>query len=138
MSIPFSAPLGAALGWGLAVAAVAVGYVAYGWPGVLLAVSMVVFWLLLQLSRAMRALRQASGRPVGSVDSAVMLQARLSKGLRLTQVLALTRSLGARVAEDPETFAWTDASGARVQVVFVDGRCSHWALQRPPGTDAAA
>jgi len=49
------------VGWGLAVAALAVGYASYGWPGVVLALGVVVFWLLLQFSRALRALRLASG-----------------------------------------------------------------------------
>ena len=36
------------LGWGLAVAAVAAGYVGYGWQGVVLAVTVASFWLMLQ------------------------------------------------------------------------------------------
>jgi hypothetical protein len=47
----------ALVGWALAVAAVAAGYVGYGWPGVVLAVTVVVFWLLLQFSRALRVMR---------------------------------------------------------------------------------
>ncbi len=118
------------LGWGLAAAAVAVGYAGYGWPGVVLALGVVVFWLLLQFSRALRALRLASGRPVGQVPNAVMLHARLRTGLRLPQVLALTRSLGRRVADDPETFAWRDDAGDEVQVELHDGRVTAWRLQR--------
>jgi hypothetical protein len=118
------------LGWGLAATAVAVGYAGYGWPGVVLALGVVVFWLLLQFSRALRALRLASGRPVGQVPNAVMLHARLRTGLRLPQVLALTRSLGRRVADDPETFAWRDDAGDEVQVELHDGRVTAWRLQR--------
>jgi hypothetical protein len=118
------------LGWSLAVAAVAVGYVGYGGPGVVLALGVVVFWLLLQFSRALRALRLASGRPVGQVPNAVMLHARLRSGLRLPQVLALTRSLGRRIADDPETFAWRDEAGDEVQVELHDGRVTSWRLQR--------
>ena len=121
------------LGWGLAAAAVAVGYAGYGWPGVVLALGVVVFWLLLQFSRALRALRLASGRPVGQVPNAVMLHARLRTGLRLTQVLALTRSLGRRVADDPETFAWRDDAGDEVQVELHQGRVRAWRLQRGAG-----
>ena len=120
------------LGWGLAAAAVAVGYAGYGWPGVVLALGVVVFWLLLQFNRALRALRLASGRPVGQVPNAVMLHARLRTGLRLTQVLALTRSLGRRVADDPETFAWRDDAGDEVQVELRKGRVSAWRLRRGP------
>ncbi|MDZ7591538.1 MAG: hypothetical protein U5L05_12870 [Rubrivivax sp.] len=117
-------------GWALAVAAVALGYAGYGWPGVLLAVGVVVFWLLLQFSRGLRALRLASERPVGTVPNAVMLHARLRAGLRLPQVLALTRSLGTRVAEDPETWAWRDETGDEVQVELRQGRVTAWRLKR--------
>ena len=121
------------VGWALAVVAVAVGFAGYGWPGVLLALTVIVFWLLLQFSRALRALRVASGRPVGTVASAVMLHARLRVGLRLPQVLALTRSLGRRVADEPETFTWADECGDEVQVELRDGRVSGWRLLRACG-----
>ncbi len=122
-------------GWGLAVAALAVGYASYGWAGVVLALGVVVFWLLLQFSRALRVLRVASERPVGQVPSAVMLHARLRSGLRLPQVLALTRSLGQRAAVTPETWAWRDDGGDEVQVELHDGRVTAWRLLRH---DAAA
>jgi hypothetical protein len=120
------------VGWLLAVAAVAIGWARYGWPGVALALSVVVFWLLLQFSRALRTLRDASGRPVGSVPSAVALNAKLERGLRLPQVLKLTRSLGRKVADDPETFVWTDESGDAVRVELRDGRVTGWRLERAP------
>jgi hypothetical protein len=125
------------LGWGLAVAAVAAGYVGYGWKGVGLAFTVVVFWLLLQFSQSLRVLRIASARPVGTVPNAVMLNARLARGQRLPDVLKLTRSLGRRVADEPETWAWADAAGDTVEVQLVDGRISAWTLQRKaaePGT----
>ena len=50
------------LGWSLAAAAVVGGYFSYGWQGVVLAMSAVVFWLLLQFSRVLRALRTAKPR----------------------------------------------------------------------------
>jgi|JI10StandDraft_1071094.scaffolds.fasta_scaffold576500_2 hypothetical protein len=125
----------ARLGWALAVAAVALGYVQYGWQGVLLAVSGIVFWLLLQFTRALRAMRVAGGAPVGHVASAVMLQARLKKGQRLMDIILLTRSLGEKLADEgadqPETFRWTDASGAAVTVELVKGRCVRWSFARP-------
>ncbi len=128
------------IGWSLAVVAVAVGYAGYGWPGVLLALGVVVFWLLLQFSRALRVLRVASQRPVGTVPNAVMLHAKLRAGLRLPQVLALTRSLGRRVAEDPETWAWCDDAGAEVQVELRRGRVAAWRLlrQEEPAAPAPA
>jgi hypothetical protein len=118
------------VGWGLAVAAVAVGYAGYGWPGVVLGLGVVVFWLLLQFSRALRVLRLASGRPVGQVPSAAMLHAKLGSGMRLPQVLAVTRSLGRRVADTPETWAWRDEGGDEVKVELHDGRVTAWRLQR--------
>jgi hypothetical protein len=122
--------LTAALGWALALAALAAGYASYGWPGVVLAVSVIVFWLLLQFTRALRTLRQAAGRPVGEVDSAVMLHARLRAGMRLPQVLALTRSLGRKVGNSPEIWAWRDAGGDEVLVVMQGARVERWTLNR--------
>jgi hypothetical protein len=118
------------IGWVLAVAAVALGYVQWGWPGVALGVSVVVFWLLLQFSRAMRVMKMAGAAPLGHVDSAVMLHAKLSKGMTLMQILPLTRSLGVKVSDVPEIFEWRDTSGAVLRVELVGGRCSAWALER--------
>jgi uncharacterized protein (DUF58 family) len=120
----------ARLGWALAVLATATGYWAYGWRGVLLAVTVVVFWLLLQFSRALRVMRLAAQAPVGVVPSAVMLHARLGSGMRLMDVVAITRSLGRKVSDEPETFAWRDESGAEVEIEFVGGRCSQWHIRR--------
>jgi hypothetical protein len=126
--------MNAFVGWLLAAAALAIGYVQWGWPGVVLAVTMIVFWLLLQFSRALRVLRKAGQAPVGHVDSAVMLHARLQHGQRLPQILALTRSLGHKRGDDPEVFEWRDAGGDAVRVEMVGGKLTHWELQR---TDAA-
>ncbi|MDP1691632.1 MAG: hypothetical protein Q8L49_06730 [Burkholderiaceae bacterium] len=121
----------AKFGWLLAVLATASGYWAYGWRGVALAVSVVVFWLLLQFSRTLRAMRAAAGAPVGTIPSAVMLHAKLSAGMRLMDVVLITRSLGRKVRDEPETFAWRDESGAEVEIEFVGGRCQRWRLERP-------
>lgn len=118
------------LGWALVVAAVAAGYVAYGWQGVVLALTLTVFWLLLQFSQSLRVLRIASARPVGLVPNAVMLNARLHRGMRLPEVLKFTRSLGRRVADEPETWAWADEAGDEVQVQLREGRVSAWTLHR--------
>ena len=137
MKLDFGA-LSPAIGWGLAVAAVAVGFMSYGWPGVVLAFSVVVFWLLLQFSRALRVMRAAGGRPVGRVANAVMLHARLRAGLRLMDVLRLTRSLGTIVTKDPEVFRWEDDAGDRVDVELQAGRVTRWALQRTDPAQPAA
>ena len=120
----------ATIGWALAVAAVAVGYAGYGWRGVLLAVTVVVFWLLLQFSRALRVMRLAAQAPVGQVPSAVMLHAKLQAGMPLMDVVKLTRSLGRKVRDETETFAWRDESGAEVEIEFAGGRCQVWRLTR--------
>ena len=131
--------LNAALGWALALLALVAGFVGYGWPGVVLALSVVVFWMLLQFSRALRALREAAGRPVGRVDNAVMLHARMRTGLRLVDVMKLTRSLGQVVSQQPDVFLWTDDSGDSVRVELAAGRVSAWALRRADAapTDSA-
>jgi hypothetical protein len=121
----------AAIGWALAVAAVAIGYVGYGWRGVVLAVTVIVFWLLLQFSRALRVMRNAANAPVGQVPSAVMLHSKLHSGMRLIEVVTLARSLGRKVRDEPEAFAWRDESGAEVEVEFARGRCRNWRLTRP-------
>ena len=130
--------MNAKLGWALAVLAVALGYFFYGWRGVALAGSGMVFWLLLQISRAMRVLRSAGQAPIGSVPSAVMLNARLHAGLRLMDIIMLTRSLGEKRSDAPETWRWHDGAGDSVQVVMQHGRCTEWALSRQAdGADAA-
>ena len=85
------------VGWGLAAAGIAAGYVGWGWPGALLGITVMVFWLLLQFSRSLRVLKLAGQAPVGHVDSAVMLQRKLKDGMSLMQVLVLTRSLGTKL-----------------------------------------
>ena len=124
------------IGWLLAAAALALGYLQWGWPGVALAVTLVVFWLLLQFSRALRVLRKAGRAPVGQIDNAVMLQARLQRGQRLPQILALTRSLGIKRDDDPEIFEWRDAGGDAVRIELVDGKLTRWELQRADSAGA--
>ncbi len=122
------------VGWGLAFAALVAGWFSYGWPGLALAFTVIVFWLLLQFNRSVRVMRDASHAPVGRVPSAVMLHSKLRTGLPMLQIVKLTRSLGSRVTESldrsRETWAWADDSGAEVQVDFDKGRCTHWTLNR--------
>lgn len=129
--------MNAAVGWALAGAALVAGWFGWGWRGVVLALTMIVFWLLLQFSRSLRVLRMAAQSPVGHVDSAVMLNAKVHAGMRLPQVIALTRSLGRQVSETPETWAWTDAGGDRVELEFDNGRCTRWRLVRAGGPRGA-
>ncbi len=119
-------------GSGLAAAALVAGYAAYGWRGLVLALSVIVFWLLLQFSRSLRLLRQAAQAPVGHVESAVMLQSRLSVGMRLADAIKIAGSLGQKLRDEPETWVWRDAGGVALQVEFDNrGRCGRWTLVRP-------
>jgi len=121
------------VGWGLAALGIAAGYVGWGWPGVLLGVTVLVFWLLLQFSRSLRVLKQAAGAPVGHVDSAVMLHSKLKTGMTLSQVLPLTRSLGTRLGDSPERWGWADPGGARISLEFDGGKLQSWTLTRDEG-----
>ena len=123
------------LGWGLGSLAVAVGYVQWGWQGVVLAITLVVFWLLLQFSRALRSLREAAGAPVGSVSSAVMLHTKLKAGMNLPAVMRLAGSLGRKVVDDPETFEWSDEGGVKVRAEMKAGRLARWELLREEETN---
>ena len=120
------------IGWGLAFAALVAGWFSYGWPGLALAFTVIVFWLLIQFNRSVRVMRDAAEAPIGHVPSAVMLHAKLRVGLPMLQIVRLTKSLGKRLSESPEVWAWADASGADVRVVFDKGICTGWTLHRPP------
>lgn len=125
------------VGWALAVLAVAVGWWQWGGYGVVLALTVVVFWLLLQFYRALRVMQAAGAAPVGHVANAVMLHARLNTGMTLLEILPHTRSLGQKLSDPPaEAFAWTDANGDRVEVTLVNGRLTQWQLIRAAAADA--
>jgi multisubunit Na+/H+ antiporter MnhG subunit len=122
----------------LGLAALGVGYWGWGWRGLVLGATVVVFVLLLQFSRALRAMRQAASQHKGSVASAVMLQAQLQKGMRLAQVMRLAGSFGlpadvpaeAAGASAEETFVWRDEGGASVHVALRGGQVVRWQLVR--------
>ncbi|MDN3919417.1 hypothetical protein [Roseateles violae] len=125
------------IGGALALAALFVGGLFYGWQGVILALTVIVFWLLLQFSRLMRVMKAAGEKPVGRIDSAVMLNAKLREGMRLVEVIPLTRSLGEKIAAEPETYRWTDAGGVSVELQLADGRLQRWQLLRPAETPSS-
>ena len=121
--------------WALIAAALAAGWAAYGWQGLVLAITAIVFWLLLQLSRVTRVMRRAGNAPVGRITSAVMLHSKLREGMSLMQVLALTGSLGERI-EPPaegadESWGWRDDGEVAVTVNLARGRTRSWQLTRP-------
>jgi hypothetical protein len=114
------------------------------WGGVAVATvaGALLMWLLLHYTRLMKTMQRAAHRPIGTVSSAVMLNARLSKGMSLLQIIGLTHSLGQTVEAQPpgmkpaaETFVWTDASLASVTVVFQRGKARSWNLSRAQSDD---
>ncbi len=125
------------MGWGLAALFVALAWQGYGWQGALFAFSAVVFWLLLQFNRSVRVMKNASQAPVGHVGSAVMLNAQLKPGMTLLQVITLTKSLGRRLDESGEAWAWADAGGSRVELRFQAGKLERFTLVRPDGAGPA-
>jgi len=116
-------------------------YRSYGWQGVALVSGALVLYLLLHFNRTMAVLRRASDRPIGSVASAVMLNAKLRKGATLLHVIALTRALGELRSpkdEQPELYRWTDAGGSFVDTEFNGGKLKSWSLTRPDAGESAA
>lgn len=110
----------------------------YGWMGVAAAAGLLVMWLLLHFHRLMQVLQRAAKRPVGYVDSAVMLNAKLRPGRPLMHVIALTRSLGERLSAadaQPEIYRWRDGSGSSVSCEFEGGKLQRWRLERPAQLD---
>jgi hypothetical protein len=121
--VPLAIIGGAALAWQ-----------SYGWKGIVVIVSVLMFGILLHFSRMMQVLKRAAHRPVGYVDSAVMLNAKLKPGATLLHAVALTRSLGLLKSikgEQPEVFEWKDGSESVVTCTFVGGKLAHHVLDRP-------
>jgi hypothetical protein len=107
---------------------------AFGWPGIALAFGGIVMWVLLHFTRMVNILKKAADRPIGHVASAVMLNAKLKKGVTLMHVIAMTRSLGLlQTIKDaqPEVYTWTDNSDSVVTCTFVGGKLTEWSLVRP-------
>ncbi len=112
----------------------AVAYVNFGWPGVALVGGGIVMYLLLFFSRAIAILKRAANRPVGYVDSAVMLNAKLKKGMTLMHVMAMTRALGelrSPADTQPELYRWSDGGQSFVEAEFLGGKLGTWKLTRP-------
>ena len=118
----------------LMAAALVAAFQYYSWQGVAFVGTGLVFWLLLHFNRTMQVLKRAANRPIGYVDSAVMLNAKLNKGVTLLHVIALTKSLGElQSAKDaqPEVFRWTDGTQSHVTCTFSEGKLGTWVLWRP-------
>ncbi|MFM7331100.1 MAG: glycerate kinase [Brachymonas sp.] len=126
--------------WIIGAVLVAVGYQKYGWMGVAVVVGGLVMWGLLHFTRMMTVLKRAANTPMGSVGSAVMLNAKLKKGVNLLHVMALTRSIGLLQTEkdaQPEIYRWQDGGGSHLTCTFVNGKLQSWELFRPPAEENA-
>jgi hypothetical protein len=125
----------------LGVVLIAAAWRGFGWAGVALVAGGIVMWALLHFNRMMTALKRAADRPIGYVDSAVMLNAKLRPGVALLHVISLTRSLGQLLSpkeEQPESYRWTDGTESHVTCEFQDGKLVKWALVRPVEPAATA
>ena len=121
------------------VAIITMAWYRFGWQGVAVVATAIVMWALLHFNRMMQVLKRAANRPIGYVDSAVMLNAKLKPGVSLLHVVALTRALGAlQTANDvqPEIYRWTDRSDSYVDGEFKGGRLVRWQMTRPQASDA--
>jgi hypothetical protein len=131
-------PLFLRVGVPLAGAAIiTVAWYRFGWQGVAIVGTAIMMWALLHFNRMMQVLKRAANRPIGYVDSAVMLNAKLKPGVSLMHVVAMTRALGAlQSAKDtqPEIYRWTDGSMSTVDAEFSGGRLVRWQMTRPPPT----
>lgn len=118
------------LGWILAAVLAVASFQAYAWPGLAMAFSVIVFWLLLQFNRAVRVMKNAAAAPVASIPNAVMFHAWLRGGLTMLQIVSRTKSLGRKVDGSDDDWIWTDGGGSSVRLHFDRGRLVHWRLDR--------
>ena len=115
--------------------AAAIAYAAwrsYGTQGLLLAVLMIVFWVLLHFTKLMRLLRTAATRPMGHVQDARLLHRQLKRGQPLVEVVRRTLSLGQRLSapgHEPEVLEWSDEQRHAVTCTFVHGRLDTFELR---------
>lgn len=119
----------------------ALAFQSYGWAGIAAVATVLVFVILLHFSRMMQVLKRAANRPIGYVDSAVMLNAKLKPGTTLLHVVAMTRALGLLTSVkggQPEVFEWKDGSQSVMTCAFVGGKLSHHVLYRPDQPEGVA
>lgn len=128
--------MSATLGWLLAIACIALATVQYGLQGFAAAMTLVVFWLLLQFNRALRVMRRAGAQPIGWVPSTVMLHAALKVGMPMLEVVAKAKSLGVKVGASDDVWRWHDEGGSTLTLHFDKGRLQRWTLERPEGSAA--
>lgn len=121
------------------IAIIILSWYRFGWEGVAVVLTAIVMWALLHFNRVVQVLKRAANRPIGYVDSAVMLNAKLTPGMTLLHVVAMTRSLGAlQSVKDvqPEHYRWSDNAGSFVDCEFQGGRLVRWQMTRPQADPA--
>lgn len=124
----------------LALAIAVAAWQSYGPKGLVLALLMISFWVLLHFTKLMRLLRAAAKRPMGHVRDARALHRQLRPGMPLIEVVRRTHSLGLRRSEpdqDPQILEWDDEQGFGVTCTVRRGRLSDIVL-RSPDPDATA
>ena len=130
-------PMHPVLGWLLVAAIGAASWAAWGWRGVAIAASAIVFWMLMQFNRTVRVMQDAAQRPVGHVPSAVMFHAGLRPGLTMLQVVKSTGTLGKRAEGPADDWVWSDDGGVAAHLRFERGALASWRIERPAGTAPA-
>ncbi|MDQ5896956.1 MAG: hypothetical protein RLZZ592_441 [Pseudomonadota bacterium] len=118
----------------LAAAALAVGGLTMGWRGVLLALTVIGFWMVLQFNRATRQVVNVANRPMGMVDSVITLQSQLAHGMSMSDVLAISGSLGQRVQGTNGDWMWRDSYGNEIVVTFRRDGVHRWHASRTDGS----
>jgi len=118
------------------------GWRTYGWPGLLLALLMSSFWVLLHFTKLLRLLRAAATRPLGEVEDVRALQGRLRPGMPMHDVIRQSACLGKREEGDGngamEDFVWHDPQGRTLHLRFDHGRLRRIERRDAPATDDAA
>lgn len=118
-------------GWALAAILAFVSWQVYSWPGLAVAASAIVFWLLLQFNRTLRVMKSAADAPLAEVPSAVMFHAGLHPAMTMLQIVAKTKSIGRKVAGSEDDWRWSDPGGSSVRLHFERGRLKNWQIERP-------
>lgn len=126
MKVPFQRTINAVL----AASALLAGWWSFGWAGLVLAITVLVFWAILQFNRASRQLRNVADRPKGMVDSVVTLQSKLAHGMTMAEVLTISNSLGQRMNERGNEWLWRDSYGNQIVVTFRRGSVERWSATR--------
>jgi hypothetical protein len=129
MKVPFQRTINLVL----TASALLAGWWAFGWAGLVLAITVLAFWSVLQFNRASRQLRNVADRPKGMVDSVVTLQSKLAYGMTMAEVLAISNSLGQRMNERNNDWLWRDSYGNQIIVTLRRGGVERWSATR---TDA--